>query len=127
MQEKLTNSRSWVTCTKHNVEHRLGELRKPTEGIYKGHAYIHYVGLIKPVHKPIIWAVAWHGENSYNFILNDDDKPYVVNLRYVNFMHIVESHLVFEDSYEVIHRRPITGKLLTKLISNINTCLEHAL
>jgi hypothetical protein len=125
MQEKSTSSRSWVTCTKHKVEFRLGELRKPVSGPYNGHSYIHHVSVVKPKNKPIIWAVGWSGSNSYNFILNDD-KPYAIHVKYVNFMHIVENHLVFEDAYEIVSRKAISPKL-QNLVDNIKECLEHSL
>ena len=125
MQEKSTNSRSWVTCTKHKVEFRLGELRQPPVGVYRGHSYIHHVSLVKPANKPIVWAVAWSGTNAYNFLLNDG-KPCVIDPRYVNFMHIVDNHLVFEDAYEIASRKAVNAKQ-QKLVNAITKCLEHSL
>ena len=125
MQEKSTNSRSWVTCIKHKVEFRLGELKKPVTGPYSGHYYIHHVSVVKPKNKPVIWAVAWSGENSYNFILNDGE-PYICYPRFTNFMRIIENHLVFEDAYEIVDRKAVTPKL-QKLVDNIKVCLEHSL
>jgi len=124
MQEKSTSSPSWVTCTKHNIQFKLCQLREP-EGVYKGHCYLHGVGLTKPVNKPVIWVVAGVNGNLYNIVLKDDDS-FMFEARYVNFTHVVDHHLVFEDAYEVKNRRPLHWKQ-KGLLKTINKCLEHSL
>lgn len=124
MQEKSTSSRSWVTCTKHNIEFRFCQLKEP-EGLYKGHAYLHSVGLTKPENKPVIWAVAGIKENLYNIILNEGEAT-VFEARYTNYMRIVDHHLVFEDAYEVINRRALHWKQ-KGILESVKNCLEHSL